>query len=354
MNMLKRLLPILVCLPLLFPLSVHARKALEGPPKAEAQGPWFTGPIITSSGHVIPEGHQYFEPTFYWTDITGSYDKHWHYFKTPPSYRQFLSQTPLQFGVLPGMEIDIAPQFAYNNSGGEHMWRVVDQPFAIAFQLLMDKPRRWWPAIKLKFSALIPLGKHDRLNTDKLGTDVGGFGSWAPTISFITGKMFHCGGVHYFSWRMGFNYTISVPVHVRGPNIWGGSLSIPEPTALPVNPLAFVKLTPSFDPVKIRGTVYPGCIFTAQQGFEFSLTHNWALALDLQYVHVNKSHFSGNNGGSVMTAPSAEQFSIAPALEYNFSANIGLIAGPWFTVAGRNNNQTNAFISWVFAISVYH
>ena len=39
------------------------------------------------------------------------------------------------------------------------------------------------------------------------------------------------------------------------------------------------------------------------------------------------------------TAPPAAQFSLAPAIEYNWSSDIGIIFGPWFTIAGRNAVQ---------------
>lgn len=349
MNMLKHLLAFLVCIPFL----AHARKVLEEP---ESPGPWFTGPLLTSSGHVIPLGHANFEPYVYWTDIQGSYDNHWHYFRTPPSFKQVLSQTALQFGILPATEIDILPQFLYNNSGGEHKWRVADQPIAIAFQLLMDQPDTWWPAIKLRLGAIIPLGKYDRLDVNKGAVDVGGYGNWAPTLSLVTVKVYHFGGHHYLAWRMGYNFTFTTPIHIHGVSIWGGSLSTPQ-TAPPIPAASLFPaavLTPTLDPTQIRGTIYPGCVFTVQQGFEYSFTRNLAFALDLQYIHANRTRFSGKNRGIPMSAPSAEQFSVAPALEYNFNANVGVIAGPWFTVAGRNNNQTNAFISWVFAINIYH
>jgi hypothetical protein len=335
--MLKRLLLLLVCVPLL----VHARKAIEtGTKKEQAEGPWVTGPLLTPSGHVIPFGHANYEPYLYWGTLTGKYDKHWHSHSLNPRYKTLLSQTILQFGILPGIELDILPQFTYNNHGGQHMWRVADMPFAVAFQILMDQEDTWWPAIKIRLGALAPLGKYDRSNPKKLGTDLAGIGDWAPSLAFVTIKTYHLGGHHYLSWRMQYQYTITVPVSLHGLSFWGGSPSLPG-----------IKGT--------RGTVYPGCIFLAQQAFEYCITHNWVLALDIQYVHINRTRFSGRSPkilgvNTRPVAPSSELFSLAPALEYNFNANIGIIAGPWFSIAGRNSNQTFSFIDWVFAINIYH
>lgn len=38
-------------------------------------------------------------------------------------------------------------------------------------------------------------------------------------------------------------------------------------------------------------------------------------------------------------------------MEYNFNASVGIIAGVWFTVVGRNSPD---FISAVMALNIYH
>jgi hypothetical protein len=328
----KRLLLVLS-----FPFLLFARKANVHPEVEEVQGPWMTGPLLTPSGHIVPFGHQNFEPYIYWTDIRGRYDQHWHSHPISPHFKNLLSQTALQFGILPGVELDLLPQFIYNNSGGQHMWRVADLPVGLAFQIFMDDPNKWYPALKLRVGALIPLGKYDRLNPNKLGTDAGGGGNWAPTLGITSVHTYHFGGTHFFSWRMNVSYTFTVPISVHGPSFYGGAPPIKGITK------------------GTRGTVYPGCILIIQKGFEYSLNLNWVLALDLMYQHSNRTRFSGHSPlGTKPIRPSAEQFSIAPAIEYNFNANIGIIAGPWFSIAGRNNNFTPQFISWILAINIYH
>ncbi len=335
--MLKRLLLFLVC----FPLIVHAKKSVTSTSIiVEEEGPWLTGPLITPSGHVIPFGHGNYEPYIYWRPQSGSYDSHWHYHKSKPPSKAVLTQGSMQIGILPATELDLTPQFAYRNHGGQHMWRVLDLPFALAFQILQDSKETWWPAIKLHLAATAPIGKYDRLNPEKMGADSGGDGNWNPRLSFITIKTYHLGGFHYFAWRMSFAYSFTTPVSVHGLSSWGGTASSPG-----------IKGT--------RGTVYPGCVFTALQGFEYSITHNWALALDIEYRHTNRNRFSGHSPkvAGVSTKPvnsSAEIFYLAPAIEYNFNANIGVIAGPYFSIAGRNSNRTPAFLSWVLAVNVYN
>lgn len=328
--MLKKIIPLL-----LIPLLLQARKVVEHPGTADTKGPWFTGPLLTPSGHVIPFGHQNYEPYLYWFETSGEYDSHWH-FNSTPHFKTLTSQTAWQFGIFPKAELDIITQFAYNNSEGKHFWRVADQPIAMAFQLLMDKPGTWYPAIKVRVSAVVPLGKYDRLDPNKFETDSAGLGNWAPALGLTSVKTYHLGREHFFSWRMNVNYTFTVPIPVHDLSLYGGAPSSPG-----------VKGT--------RGTVYPGNILVIQEGFEYSFNLNWSIALDLMYQHNNRNRFSGHSPpGTKPVLPSAEQFSIAPAIEYNFNANIGIIFGPWFTVAGRNDSNTDQFFQWVFAINIYN
>jgi hypothetical protein len=48
-----------------------------------------------------------------------------------------------------------------------------------------------------------------------------------------------------------------------------------------------------------------------------------------------------------VTQPSCIQVGLAPAIEYNFSDEVGLIAGSWFTILGRNSYQIVSAIASV-------
>lgn len=294
--------------------------------------PWFTGPILTPSGHVIPEGHQNYEPYVYWTQAKAKYDEHWKA-QSHPTFDDILFQTTMQFGVLPHAEFDMAPQFVYNKIKDQHMWRVSDLPIAFAVQIIYDEKDNWYPGTKLRFGANVPLGKHDRLNPARIDTDVGGIGSWAPSVGIVLTRLHHITGAQFLSWRLFFSYNFGTPVNVKGLSVYGGA--------------------PSIGPIKgTRGTVYLGNIFLFLGGFEYSLSQRWALALDIQYQHNNKNRFSGYTPLNLKPGgPSKELFSLAPAIEYNWSSKLGIIAGPWFTVAGRN---TQKFISYVVAVNIYN
>jgi hypothetical protein len=203
--------------------------------------------------------------------------------------------------------------------------------FGFDYQLLFDKPDKWWPAIKLNVRANLPIGKYENLSRKSKGTDAGGFGSWQPGAALGFSHLYWWGGHVFFAPRLTFQYIIPNSVHVKNLNVYGGGHHT-------------------------RGTVYPGASFTTFFGFEISLTQRWVIANDIVWNHTNKTRFKGRRGATqgvpnVIGVPSSESISIAPAIEYNWSYNYGVIAGAWFTVAGRN---TAEFASGVIAINIYH
>src|SRR5690606_33928892 len=95
-----------------------------------------------------------------------------------------------------------------------------------------------------------------------------------------------------------------------------------------------------------KGRVHPGGSFQADFGLEVALTQNWVLANDLVYTFQNATHFSGNPGTvspggapASVRSPYSDNLSLAPAIEYNFNSNLGLLVGTQFSVYGRNSSN---------------
>lgn len=299
---------------------------------AELQTPWFTGPLIAPSAFVIPVGHYYFEPYLFATANTGFYNGDWEAVESNTLWNNF-SQTLIQVGLTKWMDFVIYPTVFYNYTRGAAKWELGDFPFGIdmMFYARGKKASDWITAIKLQLKETFPIGKYRNLNPHKKGTDVGGEGTWLTSISLDWGQTAHVGGGHFFSSRVNLTYNLPTPVKVRGFNAYGGGYGT-------------------------KGTVYPSQSFAADLGMELSLTQNWVLACDLVGVWSGKVSFKGNPGIGADGLPakvgsgSSVQYSIAPAIEYNWSRAIGIIIGPWFTIGGRNSIQ---FFSGVFAFSYY-
>jgi hypothetical protein len=148
-----------------------------------------------------------------------------------------------------------------------------------------------------------------------------GITSWLDVVS---SKLWHLYGIHYFEARFYSGYRIGTPASLCGLSVYGGGPGT-------------------------HGTIYPGNIFFADIALQYNLSLNWAFACDIFYRRQDRNRFSGKTV-SPAGLPSSEQFSLAPALEYNFSKDLGLIGGVWFTAAGRNTPQ---FINGLFSLNAY-
>lgn len=296
----------------------------------EQKGPWFTGPLLTPSGHVVPIGFMNIEPYFFFTETYGAYNSHWHAHSVTKTF-DFNPIFSFQIGVTEKIDFQTSPEIFYTRKKDKASTQFGDLPLGFDYQILKDTRDDWWPALKFAIRESFPTGKYQKLNPKKLGTDGVGSGSYITGVGFVISRLFHTGGVHYLNSRLSFQYNIPSNVHVKGFNVYGGA----EDT---------------------KGTVHPGNTFSTLLGLEYSMTLHWALALDVANVYGNKTTFRGKRGtnadGTPATVggPSFDQISLAPAIEYNFNESVGIIAGAWFTVAGRNTQQ---FASGVIAVNWY-
>lgn len=313
--------------------SGHCKKvANEALPNAPEESPWLTGPLLTPSAHSVPGGFINIEPYLFVTDTFGAYNSHWKSHSLANKNISGNVQLSLQIGLTERWDCQLTPQGFYTHV--EHAGTAVrfgDLPAGVDFQILKDRPDRWYPAIKLALKELFPTGKFQRLNPHKDGADISGGGSYATTVGLVFGKLYHFKDVYFLNSRLAVGYTVPSAVRVHGFNAYGGGFGT-------------------------NGKVYPGNIFNAIIGLEFTLSRNWAFALDILEVYGNRTRFSGKKGHTApgikaaVGGPSFNQLSLAPAIEYNFNEALGIIAGPWFSVAGRN---TAEFVSGVFAVNWY-
>ncbi|MBS0625893.1 MAG: hypothetical protein JSS32_07580 [Verrucomicrobia bacterium] len=282
--------------------------------------PWLTGPLIAPIGAVVPYGSFEIQSYVYCTTNTGAYNKNWSTVSSPHNFFSLNPQFLLFFGLTSWMDINITPQFFYNRSHGQHSTQFGDLPIALDFQLLDPAATPYFPGIKLIVRETFPTGSFQNLTPHKLLTDQTGAGTFASAFNLLLYKVYHLGGHHFLSTTYSAGYTITSPVHVHGFNTYGGGYGT-------------------------NGRALPGNSFQGIVSFELTLSKNWVLAIDNVYTHTDATQFYGTVGTTAaglpatIGAPSSEQVSFAPAIEYNFSSNLGIIAGCWFTAWGRNSTQ---------------
>ncbi len=317
----------------LLSFSLFADKVITPQKESVAPNPWFTGPLLAPASDVVSVGHFNLEPYVYITATTGAYDHRGKVIEAPHTSWADSLQPILSIGLTNWMDMLIIPGIAYNKLQHQTHWVFLDFIFTLDFQLL--KPRHiddWYPYIKFFVTEIFPIGKYRHLNPKKLGTDIGGTGSYRTASGLVIGKLFHIRGAHFLNARLFLQYQWPAPVRLLGFNAYGGSANT-------------------------DARFFPGQNFGADLGLEYTLTKNWVLACDFAGLWTGRSHFSGNPGttplgtkASLGESNFSIQYSMAPAIEYNWSANLGAIAGCWFTLGGKNAAR---FWSAVFAFNYY-
>ncbi len=215
------------------------------------------------------------------------------------------------------MDFQITVQGYENWTEGKASTQFGDIYAGFDFQLFPVHADKWYPGVKLGIVETLPTGKYQRLNPRKKFTDFGGMGSFETMIDLVFYQLYHLKKKHYLSASAAVTYTLSAPVDVHGFNFYGGGDGF-------------------------RSRVFPGAVFEAIASFEYTFNQHWVFAIDNVYSHRNRTrytHVSGPDaaaGISDFYAGSGENFSFAPAIEYNFSSRLGLIAGVWFSALGRN------------------
>lgn len=293
--------------------------------------PWYTGPLITPSPSMIAPATLLLQPYVFVKDSYATFNSERESISNP----SLVNMNPLvviQTGVTKNMDMLVLLQGNVNWRDGQSSGGFGD--LVISPGLLIFKQTRYVPQVKFFVQETFPTGKYQNLNPRKGGLDAIGAGSTQSQIGMIVGKILFWQYGHPMNVRLSMAYTIPSSVEVHNFNAYGGGYGT-------------------------KGTVYPGGTFGTDLGMEVSLSQEWVLALDIVYTSTASTLFYGTPGtttpgGSIPAAvgsPSNDNLSLAPAFEYNFNADLGVIAGVQFSVYGRNSgNFVSGIVSvcWVY------
>lgn len=294
-------------------------------------GPWFTGPILAPAGHTIPKGHTNFE--LYGLDVhtNGRYDNFGNLIRTP-LFRSFVINPIFTHGFTDWLDVQVTIPYVYDSTLGVHYNRLTDTSAALGIQLVEQKGSPKRADVRILIQETFPTGKYDNLNPALLGTDSTGLGSYQTQIGLNFQYLLEVFNTHYLRTRVILSHLYTSPVTVNGLSSYGGTS-------------------------RTRGRIGRGEEFDGDLAFEFTLTQNWVAVLEGTISKGQGSIFNGildfgNIGGpsaGIGGAPYIEK-ALAPALEYNFNENIGLIGGVWFPVSGKN---TSHYMTYVLALNAY-
>lgn len=278
--------------------------------------PWYTGPLLALDGDNLEKGKINIQPYLYFRDANGVFNKAWGHQAISSTFT-FHTELDFQAGLTKWLDITFIAQSYYKDKEGEKTFEVGDTSVRLGFQLLKEEIYTAIPSIRFMLEESFPTGKYKNLNPKKLGIDSSGSGSFETIFGFLFEKEVYWFESHPINLRLNATYTYSSKARVKNFNTYGGGFNT-------------------------NGKVSPGGVFSAIFAFEYSFTQRWALATDLVQVYARKTTFRGTPGttsdGSLASnsSKSSDQTSLAPALEYNFSENLGVIVGSHFSLRGKN------------------
>ena len=304
----RHLLPALLLASLLLPAAIPALAA-DAPLRQSLDDAWWTGPIIANSAVTLPQGHYLIEPYLY--DVISE------------DAESFGSLTFMLYGATDALTVGLVPVFGYNKvgGGGDGMHsagpELADSSVLLQYRLRQYQEGSWLPAVSLQLQHTLPTGKYDRL--DPSGVDGFGGGAHSTLLQLNTQTYFWMPTGRILRMRLNLGATRSREAELRDVSVYG-------------------------TPEGFRGHARPGDSWNVNAAWEYSLTRNWVLALDLAYRHSDSTKVSGvvRDGEQDPTpiplrfeSGSSEAWYLAPALEYNFSPRFGILFGARL-IRGRN------------------
>jgi hypothetical protein len=289
--------------------------------------PYYQGPLITPSASMTPPGVGNLQPYLFAKESYATYDKQRHSVSMPHNVTNVNPQVILQTGITDTLDIAVTVQGDGNWQAGHSGGGFGDVSAVIGFPI--TRQSRYVPAIKFSIGESFPAGKYEHLSSNGLGLSATGSGSYQTIFGLCASKLLFWTTQHPLNIRAYCGYVVPSKVKVEGFNAYGGGFGT-------------------------KGTVRPGNTLNADLGIELSITQKWVLATDIVYTSTSLTKFYGYPGVGADGKPASvgtgysDNLSIAPAFEYNWNANLGIVVGAWFSVYGRNSLS---FASGVFTVS---
>jgi hypothetical protein len=312
--------------------SLAAAQPMEPPSAAGRQSlddAWWTGPMLANTPATAPPGHFLIETYLYDVAGEGRFDRRG-VRRGAAHSAGFGSQTYVVYGLADRVAVGLIPTAGFNTvSGGASSSGpgLGDSSVLAQYRLTQFHAGSWLPTTAINVQETLPTGKYDRLG-DRPSDGLGG-GAYTTTLSFYSQTYFWLPNGRLLRMRLDLSQAFSRRVNIEGVSVYGTA--------------------PAF-----RGYANPGRSFTFDASWEYSLTRSWVLASDVVVRHNGNTRLvdrAQHPPGSRLDSGASDAFYVAPAIEYNWQSNLGVLLGVRLVAAGRNTANT---VTPVVAINYVH
>ena len=273
---------------------------------------WWTGPMLAPSAATLPRGHFLIEPYLY--DVIAAHS------------HGFGSLTYVNYGLADRVTVGLIPTAGFNKvSNGHSSSRVGlgDLTLQAQYRLTKFHAGSWIPTTSVAVQEALPTGKYDRLG-ERLSDGLGS-GAYTTTVALYSQTYFWLPNGRILRMRFNVSQGFSNTAHVEDASVYGTEAGF-------------------------RGHAKPGGSFLVDASWEYSLTRRWVMALDAAYRHNGNTTVTGydilgangaRNPASIrMDSGSSEVFALAPAIEYSWKPNLGVLIGTRVIPAAHNTHAT--------------
>ncbi len=290
----------------------QAARAQVAPGDVAVQDQWFTGTLEAPSPALPKADMLVVKPFAIFTRTDGGYDTKGDYHATSGS-NNFKTVVLMKYGITDRLSIQALPSIAHVDGGNSHYTGFADLPIEAEYRLNDGNNKTGFPSVTFAAGLNLPTGIYDDLRTS-----MSGFGTGSLTVKeqVLLQSLFDTPGGH--------------PMRLRA-------------YAAAYQPLD----TASVDNISAYGTrqgftgrVHPGASVVLGIGGGFAFDQRWVVAMDLVYKSAHGFTLDGYDpvDGLVHSKSGRRSTtSFAPALEYNLSGHLGIIAGVDFSIAGHNS-----------------
>jgi hypothetical protein len=307
-----------------FGVSVVAAAQDGGSVSQSLDDAWWTGPLLAPSAATLPRGHWLLEPYVYDAVTVGRFDRNGA-LDSAGAAHDVGSLAYIEYGLVDRFTLGLIPRLGlHESSAGQDAagFAVGDLTLQGAYRLTQFRPGSWMPATSLVIGETFPTGKFDRLG----GRTDGALGSGvrSTTVSLYSQTYLWMPSGRILRTRLDLSCSRSHWASVQGVSVYGTSSG-------------FV------------GRAHPGDSLVADLAFEYSVTRNWVLATDVEWERDGNTRVEGSDAPALIpTLPSYriqdsgsdELLYLAPAIEYNWNARMGVIAGARVATLGRKVTAT--------------
>jgi hypothetical protein len=299
--------------------------ASEGVPARQGlDEAWWTGPLLAAGASTLPRGHILIEPYLFDAKPYGRIDAEGERHGASDE-DNWGSSAYLLYGITDTFTAGLIPHLGYRRAGGRSSSGVGLGDLTVQGQYRLTQYREGGrtPTVSVVLQESLPLGRHDRL--DARPNDGFGTGAYATTLGINSQTYVWTPNGRILRTRLNLAYTWSGHAKVRGMSVYGTSAGF-------------------------EGHARPGDSVNIDLAFEYSLTRQWVAAMDIGYQRDASTQVLGAAGGTAFDrrTPVSQALILAPAIEYNISAALGVIVGARIVPAGRN---TTASVTPAIAIN---